>query len=127
MKEKQKLYLMKNDFGLYKIGISKEPTRRVAEIRNSSGIGVEILHVWEVKDDAATIERRLHQRYREHRKYGEWFSFVPVRDLETCLAKWRLQTIEKRMIELCKVVEVAVQRSIGNPSNVLSGTKWEVG
>jgi len=67
MKEKQKLYLMKNDFGLYKIGISKEPTRRVAEIRNSSGIGAELLHVWEVKGDAITIERRLHQRYREHR------------------------------------------------------------
>jgi len=54
-----------------KIGYSKDPTRRVGELSNSSPVELELL---------ATIpgghnkERALHERFDKHRRHGEWFA-----------------------------------------------------
>lgn len=72
---KQKIYLMKNDFGLHKIGISLNPKKRAMEVSNSSGVPTEVVSVWESYNAYAT-EQRLHKHFSAKRKSGEWFKFT---------------------------------------------------
>lgn len=72
----QKLYLMKNELGLYKIGISKHPDVRVSQIKNTSGFDVELLQVYEpLNCDAHYLEQELHKFFSNFRQKGEWFLF----------------------------------------------------
>ena len=65
--------------GAYKIGCSRAPYRRAAEIANQSASGAELLHKIET-DDPEGIERYWHQRFSEKRLSGlnkvsgEWFA-----------------------------------------------------
>lgn len=79
----QQLYLMENSVGLFKIGISVSPQRRLAEIKNSSGLVVKLLAVWETEEDAFTVEQRLHKKFKSQRKHGEWFENLSVGLIES--------------------------------------------
>lgn len=72
---KQKIYLMKNDLGLYKIGISKHPSKRANDLSNQSGVRVTLLRQWD-SYNAYNTEQILHVRYSKQRKCGEWFKFT---------------------------------------------------
>lgn len=79
MRCEQKLYIMKNNFDLYKIGISDDPSRRVKEITNTSGVYTEIIEVYEVKDGKAKdVEHYLHSLFNSARQEGERFSEVDL-------------------------------------------------
>lgn len=71
----QKVYLMKNDFGLYKIGISNNPSKRARVIANNSGVPTYIINVWQ-SNNAARTEKRLHKKFESVRMKGEWFNFT---------------------------------------------------
>ena len=49
--ESQNVYIMKNSVGLYKIGISNNPKRRLREIENSSGLNVSIVRLFFFKQN----------------------------------------------------------------------------
>ena len=73
--ESQNVYIMKNSVGLYKIGISNNPERRLRQIENSSGLDVSIVRLFSVKTKARSVEAFLHEKLKDYRKNGEWFSF----------------------------------------------------
>jgi len=70
----QKVYLMKNALGLWKIGISNKPNTRAVAIANNSGVPTQLVHTWDVVDPAK-VEKFLHKQYKQDRKCGEWFKF----------------------------------------------------
>lgn len=74
------VYVMQNDYGLTKIGISSNVHNRVNALKNSSGIGVEICWYSEPMDRllAREIEKAAHERFSESRCYGEWFTGLDV-------------------------------------------------
>ncbi len=72
---KQQIYLMKNDMGLYKIGISKHPKQRAKEVSTASGVPTTVIDQWE-SYNAYVTEQRLHRIFKEKRKSGEWFKFT---------------------------------------------------
>ena len=74
----QKLYLMVNEIGRYKIGISNDPMYRRKTLEMGGGVGVDILKVWDVYGVASSIERGLHNKYSENRLMGEWFDFNDI-------------------------------------------------
>lgn len=69
----QKVYLMKNSLGLYKIGIAKDPAKRASSLSCTSGIPVQLIAFWEVEEAALTVERHLHSVFKSKRQAGEWF------------------------------------------------------
>ena len=75
------VYLLQNDFGLYKIGISSNVSNRVKAVQNSSGVPTRLLKEW-VKDelpaDAFTVECLLHDHFYRLRTSGEWFDFSEI-------------------------------------------------
>lgn len=80
---KQMLYLMKNELGLFKIGISKNPSKRRNEIKNASGVNVELIKAWETTKQAASVERKLHTIFANKRTHGEWFTELTIDDVES--------------------------------------------
>ncbi|GEM_PF-2063092 len=80
-----KIYLMRNDFGLYKIGISINPEDRRAQIENSSGVPVTILEVFD-SADAYQEEQALHLELKDVRRCGEWFALGDDKAARECIS-----------------------------------------
>ena len=68
----QYLYLIKCQ-QFYKIGIANNVETRLAQLStgNPYPLEVEIIYAFE---NAEVVERAIHQRYKETRQRGEWFS-----------------------------------------------------
>lgn len=72
--ENQKLYLLKNEIGMYKIGISEDPFSRANTLANASGIDIRVVAIWDTGSIAAhSVETDLHRRFKPLRMRGEWF------------------------------------------------------
>lgn len=78
------IYIMKNDLGLYKIGVSTLPNRRRSEIERASGVRTRVIFSSIVKH-ALRYERMLHNHFRKNRTHGEWFSNLNVEMVENKL------------------------------------------
>lgn len=75
MLDKCHLYIMKNDFGLYKIGISKDPEARVSQVKNMSGVNTWLVWI-SLPDDRGviqSIEASIHKTLKSYREFGEFF------------------------------------------------------
>ncbi len=60
--------------GLVKIGFTKNITERMRTLRTSATDPIALLgHVRSTK----LYERKLHARFAEHRRFGEWFTYGP--------------------------------------------------
>lgn len=70
----------KNGFALCKIGISQNPTNRLASIRTASPFGIDLSGTWRLscRQEAELIERRFHEDHKECRSSREWFLGYPV-------------------------------------------------
>ncbi len=68
-----KIYLIKSlNEGVYKIGVSKSPNKRLKQIQTGNPAPVEILYLYET-ENAYKIEKALHNRYSHFNTHGEWF------------------------------------------------------
>ena len=67
--DEQKLYIMKNSFGLIKIGISKDPESRANQIRLASGVDVAVEKTFSCKK-AYRLEQWLHKQFETASKEG---------------------------------------------------------
>lgn len=72
------VYLMaKRD--MYKIGKSYTPRKRAKALSSQAGVPVTLLAQFEMdQDEWPDAERQLHERFKEHRRLGEWFDAVPA-------------------------------------------------
>jgi hypothetical protein len=57
-----------------KIGVSKNPEKRLMQLQTAHPDELKIWHVFKVPaDDSKKIENRLHRKFKWSRKRGEWF------------------------------------------------------
>jgi len=56
----------------YKIGVSKHPNKRVAQLQTGNSSKLRLVEVYQ-SEFAYQIEKALQQRYSYLRKEGEWF------------------------------------------------------
>lgn len=79
MEMKQYLYIMRNAFNLYKIGIATDVNRRRKQVENSSGAETEILHTFDTYSiSAEKVEKFLHSYFDNYRTKGEWFTNIDI-------------------------------------------------
>ena len=69
----QLLYLMKNENGLLKIGISVDPVKRARQLSTGSGVNVICLAAWKLDKNVRMVENYLHKKFVKDRLEGEWF------------------------------------------------------
>ena len=70
--QKGYVYLAAADNGTYKIGLSKEPLRRIEKLGVTLPYALEVAHLFPT-DDMYTSENILHERFSDKRLDGEWF------------------------------------------------------
>lgn len=69
------LYLIKNELGRYKIGVSEDPTHRAKVLSTAGGYYCDCVYYWDLKEyPPFKIEAHLHKVFKKYRILGEWFS-----------------------------------------------------
>lgn len=58
--------------GIFKIGRSDKPRRRIEQIQRDSSSLIEMVHLYTC-EDSRRVEKELHQRFKSVREHGEWF------------------------------------------------------
>jgi len=66
-------YVMKNENGLVKIGISKDIDTRQNTLEHTSGYKIIDIFYTKPKRKALIVEAELHRYFSNYRKLGEWF------------------------------------------------------
>lgn len=69
----QKLYVIRNFWGDYKIGIAKDVSKRIKDLLVANSEPLTVVRVYNVFS-ARKVEKTLHERYKLLHKRGEWFS-----------------------------------------------------
>lgn len=72
----KKIYLIQQEeTNLFKIGISKNPEKRIKDLQIGSGIKLTLIHTFETKF-SYKLESSLHAYYRSKLIQPEWFVFT---------------------------------------------------
>ena len=98
-----KIYLIKSlNEGIYKIGVSKNPNKRLKEVQTGNPAPVEIIQLYE-SEIAYKIETALHNRYSHYNTHGEWFELSIMEEVS--------------FIETCTKIEESIKslKKLGNP------------
>ena len=66
-------YLIRAENGLCKLGLSKNPRKRFMQIKGSSPVPVELVHVI-ATNQMNRLEYELHETFKAQRKTAEWFA-----------------------------------------------------
>ena len=88
------VYLIQSiDSGLYKIGISNNPNKRLKQLQTGNGESLKLIHSFK-SNYPNKLETALHNRYSHLKKINEWFNF----DL----------SIEVNFINECEKIDEAI-------------------
>lgn len=74
----QKVYVIGQEGGPVKIGIARDPVRRLVELQTGCPFQLSLLHVEEVESEAAPeVETFVHSALSAKALRGEWFGIAP--------------------------------------------------
>lgn len=82
------VYLIGNrEYGWYKIGITHWPENRLKQLENTP-FELELITAVAIADrrdrsHALSVEKKLHEAYKEHHLRGEWFRSIDTKDFLT--------------------------------------------
>lgn len=95
------VYLIRGNNGKYKIGIAKEPKRRIKQLQTGNSDELTIIETYQ-SENASKIETALHNRYSHLQNVGEWFD-LSINE-------------EVKFINLCKQIDYIINdlRDMGN-------------
>jgi hypothetical protein len=68
------IYIIRNDHGMLKIGVSTNPSARLAQLRTASAVPLTIAYIAALRCDGRTVEAEVHRGLADCRQNGEWFS-----------------------------------------------------
>ena len=93
-KNKQRVYIIKNCIGDYKIGISSDVRGRLTELLVANSEPLEVIRVYRVNTPRRS-ESSLHERYKSIWKRGEWFSSeLDLQDVDSFVSSSLRGTVE---------------------------------
>jgi predicted GIY-YIG superfamily endonuclease len=75
------VYLIRSNDGRYKIGIAKNPKRRIKQLQTGNSDLLTLIESYETIN-ARRIESSLHSKYSYARKEGEWFDLSINEEIE---------------------------------------------
>ncbi|WP_157134321.1 GIY-YIG nuclease family protein [Photobacterium profundum] len=85
-KQRQLLYVIRvKGSNVLKIGISKNPKSRMADLQTSNASRLVLSDVYVTFNPAIKVEKALHKRFNSRRLQGEWFSGVSAEEIEEAI------------------------------------------
>lgn len=96
----KQVYLLKSDYtGFYKIGVSKNPAKRVKQLQTGSAEDIAIIHIFPT-DIPHKVETALHNYFNMYKINREWYD-LPIE-------------IHFDFIETCRKVEANIKLILEN-------------
>lgn len=92
------LYLIERETKLTKIGISRNPNKRLRTIETQSGFERSDFYVTNPIENARKMEKLFHEMLNEYRTQGEWFKINIKKAKEILIWKMEDMNIEYRNI-----------------------------
>jgi hypothetical protein len=71
------IYVVQADNGMLKIGVSTNPSARLAQLCTASPFKLSLAYVGALRCDGYAIEAAAHETLSRHRLEGEWFNCPP--------------------------------------------------
>ncbi len=72
-------YVVNHGGDVVKIGHSRDPDKRLSDMRVGSPVTMRLYHSWRLTTPGAqALERRLHQLFKPEHSHGEWFEVFPT-------------------------------------------------
>jgi hypothetical protein len=68
------IYIVQADNGMLKIGVSTNPSARLAQLRTASAVPLAIAYVGALRCAGYTVEAEAHRTLAGYRQNGEWFN-----------------------------------------------------
>jgi hypothetical protein len=68
------IYVIRDNHGFLKIGVSSNPNARVAQLRAGSAVPLTIVYAGALRCDGYAIESAAHETLAKYRLEGEWFN-----------------------------------------------------
>jgi hypothetical protein len=68
------IYVIRGDHGLIKIGVSSNPSARLARLRTASAVPLTIAYVGALRCNGYAVEAAAHETLAGYRQNGEWFN-----------------------------------------------------
>lgn len=92
---KKYVYLLQSlENGYYKIGVSKNPQKRIDQLQTGNSSEIKLKYVF-LSEIPYKVESSIKNYYLSYRKKGEWFD-LPLLE-------------EQKFIEKCKNIEFSIQ------------------
>jgi predicted GIY-YIG superfamily endonuclease len=73
---KASVYVITNNNGMSKIGISRTPEKRLATLQTASPYKLDMTYL-AAHSHAERVEQEAHKLLKKHRSHGEWFACAP--------------------------------------------------
>lgn len=84
--------------GFYKVGVSKNPTKRVKQLQTGNGEKLILKNKYE-SEYYSQIEKYFHSMYSPEKKQGEWFNFSLEHEMRFLTECERVENNIKTLIE----------------------------
>ena len=82
------VYVLLNDVGLIKIGITDKPYNRFISIQNSSGSMITDYYLSESISNNYEIEQYLHKHFKKYNTVAEWYKNISFMDVVDFVSKY---------------------------------------
>lgn len=79
--------------GYYKIGVSKNPPKRVKQLQTGNAEKITLIHTFE-SDIPFVVEKAVKNFYSSYRVHGEWFNLTLEQEMSF---KTQCETVEKNI------------------------------
>lgn len=93
------VYLIRGNDGRYKIGIAKNPKKRISQLQTGNSDQLDLIDSYP-SENASKIETALHHHYSHAKLNGEWFDLSIT---EEALFINRCKTIDETITSLRKM------------------------
>jgi hypothetical protein len=103
------------DATICKIGISADPTGRLASLRTASPFSLEINAEWYFpnREMAMFMERAAHKALDRYRVRGEWFAVDLSLASYVITDCWCIESVERGILTPAKLVDDLISRGYG--------------
>jgi hypothetical protein len=68
------IYVIQADDGLIKVGISSNPSARLAQLQTSTPSRLSLAYIGALRCNGYAVEAEAHRRLADYRRSGEWFN-----------------------------------------------------
>lgn len=75
------LYVIENEYGLVKIGITDNPKSRFNTIQNTSGVPIINYYLSKPMKNNYDVEQRCHEYFKKYNTFGEWYKGITFKEV----------------------------------------------